>query len=88
MKSAISLFGHLAPLIVVASLAAVPWVASADDRALPDGSWQQTCRDGRVAGDLLMAQCKMANGSYRAATVRLSSCQAFGNRDGNLFCEQ
>ncbi len=87
MKPARTLFARLVPLIVMASLGAVALPVSADDRALPGGSWQQTCKDGHFSGDMLVAQCRMANGSYRVATARLSSCQAFGNRDGSLFCE-
>jgi hypothetical protein len=87
MKSARTLLSRLAPLVVVASLAAMPWPTFAADRALPEGSWRQTCRDGGLLGDVLFAQCQAEDGSYRSTSARITSCKAFGNRNGTLFCE-
>ena len=87
MKSARTLLSQLAPLVVVASLAAMPWPTSAADRSLPDGSWRQTCRDGGLFGDVLFAKCQAEDGSYHSTSARITSCQAFGNRNGTLFCE-
>lgn len=61
-------------------------MAANDD--LPDGSWRQSCQDGKVRNGILYAQCRRDSGRYESTSEGIGSCQAFGNRDGELFCER
>lgn len=54
---------------------------------LPEGSWRSSCRNGRVDGYILRAECRRNSGSYRSTSADTRSCRAFGNRDGYLSCE-
>jgi CVNH domain len=87
MKFGRVLLSSLAPAVVVASLAAAPEPASARDSQLPEGSWHQSCRDGYIRDGVLYADCLRTDGRYNSASAQIASCQVFGNRDGQLFCE-
>jgi hypothetical protein len=56
---------------------------------LPNGSWQQSCRNGNMNYNMLYAQCQRVNGSYRVSSIDPRSCgnRGVGNNDGNLVCE-
>jgi hypothetical protein len=71
----------------VAGLAAMSQPASASNDGLPDGSWHQACRNAYVRDGVLYAQCRRDDGRYDTASARVASCQAFGTRNGELFCE-
>jgi hypothetical protein len=77
----------LATVALVAGLAALPQPASASNDGLPDGSWRQACRNAYVRDGVLHAQCRRDDGGYHTASARVASCQAFGSRNGELFCE-
>jgi hypothetical protein len=54
----------------------------------PGGSWQNSCGNARLNGDVFSAQCSTGQ-RYRATTIDLRSCPSrlVGNRNGLLFCE-
>lgn len=55
---------------------------------LPQGSYQQTCRDARIDGDHLEARCRDKDGQWRNTYVDLRGCRGdIANNDGNLRCE-
>lgn len=55
---------------------------------LPPGSWQQTCRDGRLVGTVLEAECVGHNGDYNTADIDLRRCpnSPISNNNGRLTC--
>jgi hypothetical protein len=69
------------------ALAALPQQASASTDGLPDGSWRQSCDRGYVSDGKLHARCRHDGGYYQDTSAQIASCQAFGNRNGTLFCE-
>src|SRR5512140_153015 len=87
MGSIRALLSSFAPAVVAVGLAAMPQVASASDGGLPGGSWRQTCQNAYVRDGVLYAECRQEDGRYRSASAQITSCQAFGNRDGQLYCE-
>ena len=54
---------------------------------LPDGSWRDSCRNGRVGNGMLYADCRRENGNYRDTSASIGNCLRFANRDGRLVCE-
>jgi len=82
-----ALLSSLAAVGFAAGIAAAPPPASASTDGLPDGSWRQSCDRAYVQNGALHAMCRRDAGSYTLASARIGSCQAFGNRDGTLFCE-
>jgi len=56
-------------------------------QVLPGGSWQSSCRDGRVSGSTFYASCPNSSGRYRTTSADIRQCNAFGNNNGRLFCE-
>ncbi len=87
MKINGTLGSGFAAVALAASLVAMPRPALASNDGLPGGSWRQSCEQAYVQGDTLRAQCRRASGQYVSASAQIQSCQAFGNRDGTLFCE-
>lgn len=55
---------------------------------LPAGSWQQTCRNGRLIGTLMEAECLGHNGDYNTADIDLRRCPngPISNNNGRLTC--
>lgn len=72
---------------LVAGAASAP--ALAQYRSLPGGSWQASCRNSYVRGNVLTASCRADNGSYRRSSYNLGNCRGgqLGNSNGRLFCE-
>lgn len=70
-----------------AGMALLPPPASASSDGLPGGSWRQSCERSYVQNDMLYATCRRESGEYQITSARIGSCQAFGNRNGTLFCE-
>lgn len=56
---------------------------------LPGGSWQGSCQNGQVRGNVLTARCRADSGSYQRTSFNLDSCRGgqLGNSNGRLFCE-
>ena len=55
--------------------------------SLPQGSWRESCRNGRVQGDTLLAECKNRHGDWVQAWLSLKRCRRqVGNEDGRLVC--
>ena len=77
----------LATVALAAGVAGLPQLATAGNEELPGGSWTQTCRGGQVRNDILYAECRRSDGRYIATSEDIESCAAFGNREGELFCE-
>lgn len=57
--------------------------------ALPPGSWQQSCTNGKMAGSLLTASCQRSDGGSRFSAVDVATCPGgrVGNFEGSLACE-
>ncbi len=55
---------------------------------LPGGSWRDSCRDGRVQGNEIMAECRNGNGKWVQAWIPVNKCRGnLANEDGRLVCE-
>ena len=55
----------------------------------PPGSYLQTCRNARVAGMWLAADCRTMNGGWRDARLNLATCRVppnIINANGQLVC--
>lgn len=67
-------------------LALLPGIALA--QAAPSGSYQQSCQNIRVRGDMLHATCSSTNGRLVRSRLDLSTCRSglIGNNNGRLFC--
>lgn len=87
MSAKRALLSGLAAVGVVAGIVAVAVPASASNDGLPDGSWRQSCERAYVQNGTLHARCRREDGEYMFASAQIGSCQAFGNRNGTLFCE-
>jgi len=58
-------------------------------RAIPRGSYIETCRDVTVSGQRISGQCKDGGGSYRSTSLMVDGCPIgtpIDNRDGRLAC--
>lgn len=55
---------------------------------LPRGSWRKTCRNGRIEGTELVAECEGHNGDFNTAELDLRRCpgSAVSNDKGKLKC--
>lgn len=55
---------------------------------LPGGSWAQSCRNGRMRGSTLSAECNDGRGGwhYTEADTRACKVGRYGNNFGNLTC--
>ena len=82
-----TMLSGLAAVALATGLAAMPPAASGSTDGMPDGTWRQSCQDASVSGGILRAWCRRDGGKYEAASAVIGSCQAFGNRNGKLFCE-
>jgi hypothetical protein len=58
-------------------------------RALPGGSWAQSCRRSTMSGNTLSAQCRDQRGKWRDTQINARRCQSgrVSNRFGTLACE-
>ena len=80
--------GSLAAIGTAVALAAMPQLSLGSSDGLPDGSWRQSCQMGSVRDGTLSAVCLRDGGKKSEITsVAIGNCQAFGNRNGKLFCE-
>jgi len=57
---------------------------------LPDGSWQDSCRNSRMRGATLTAQCRADDDSWVRSSLDTSQCQngQVSNHNGSLTCER
>jgi hypothetical protein len=58
-------------------------------RAIPRGSYIESCWNERVSGTMLQALCKGRNGAYQDASLELTRCRMgsnISNIDGELVC--
>jgi hypothetical protein len=54
---------------------------------LPPGSWRTTCRNGRLDGSMLYAECYDGAGTWRQASYDVRRCRgSLGNNHGVLYC--
>lgn len=89
MKIASESLGRVAPLFVVAVFALMSQPVAANNSAMPDGPWHQTCKDASIRGGMLYARCRQDNGEYRSTSaLLLSTCGGYSNRNGQLYCER
>lgn len=76
-----------AGLVAVAALGASYLTLPSAARAQPPGSYAQTCRNARVSGGVLSAQCLDERGRSRSSSLGYSSCRGdIANVNGTLSC--
>jgi hypothetical protein len=52
------------------------------------GSYESTCRNIRISGPALTADCRDASGHYRTSSVAYDQCRGdIANNNGLLFCD-
>jgi hypothetical protein len=52
------------------------------------GSFERTCRNIRIAGPALTADCRDASGHFRTSSVAYDQCRGdIANNNGLLFCD-
>jgi hypothetical protein len=63
--------------------------SNSNNGQMPGGSWQQTCRNSNVQGNMLYASCQRMNGGWRDSSINYRQCRNFAvaNDNGNLVCE-
>ena len=62
-------------------------VCGGGGRDLPQGSWRDSCRRGRMKGNTLLAECKNSHGDWVQSWLDVSRCRGqVGNDDGRLVC--
>jgi len=55
---------------------------------LPNGTYQQSCRDARVNGNMLSASCQDNRGRWNYSSIRYRDCRYdIRNDNGRLACE-
>lgn len=55
---------------------------------LPAGSYQQSCRDARVTGNTLSANCRDNRGRWSFSSIRFNDCRGgIRNDNGRLVCD-
>src|SRR5262249_1391513 len=55
--------------------------------AAPDGSYRESCRNLKTAGETLYAQCRDMSGRWRDSSLRYTVCRGdIYNDDGQLAC--
>lgn len=58
-----------------------------DDYDLPGGSWRSSCRNARIYGSMLHAQCRDYVGAWRDTSLDLRNCEGdVRNNNGRLSC--
>ena len=58
-----------------------------DDHDLPGGSWSQSCRNARIYGSVLYAQCRDRLNFWRETSLDLRNCDGeVRNNNGRLVC--
>ena len=73
-------------LALILGLAHVPLAHALDQ---PEGSYRKTCKDARVHGWTLEAQCKRRDGSLALSMINFRKCESpIENNDGRLTCKQ
>ncbi|MET3527874.1 CVNH domain-containing protein [Phenylobacterium koreense] len=56
--------------------------------AIPNGTFQQSCRDARVSGNVLTATCPDNRGRWTTSSIRFRDCRFdIRNDNGRLACE-
>lgn len=72
--------------LATAAFAAPPWNGNYD--RLPDGSYQQSCRDITAINGQLYARCRTNSGAFYESQIFFRNCQrGVANIDGRLQCE-
>lgn len=55
---------------------------------LPRGSWSDSCRNARMVGDRLIADCKRRDGGWTTSAIRADKCRKnVANDNGRLVCD-
>lgn len=55
---------------------------------VPNGTYQQSCRDPRVSGNMLSASCRDNRGQWNYSSIRYRDCRYdIRNDNGRLACE-
>ena len=89
MKIASESLRRFVPLFAMAVFAVLSQSAIAENASMPDGPWRETCQDATIRGGMLYARCRQDDGQYRSTSaLLLSTCSAYSNRNGQLYCER
>jgi hypothetical protein len=56
--------------------------------AMPQGTWQSSCRNAYMRGSILTASCTDGSGRYVRSSLNVSQCRrnSVANHDGRLSC--
>jgi hypothetical protein len=65
-------------------------LGTASAQAIPAGSYQQSCTNIRVRGDVLVARCNAPQGGTVRSSISLDSCRRgdIANMNGQLTCNR
>jgi hypothetical protein len=76
----------IASAVALAAMA----VGTASAQNIPSGSYQQSCTNIRVRGDVLTARCNAPQGGTVRSTITLDSCRRgdIANMNGQLTCNR
>ena len=76
-------------VMAAAALAAMA-LGTASAQAIPSGSYQQSCTNIRVRGDVLRASCNAPRGGTVRTSILLDSCRRgdIANMNGQLTCNR
>jgi hypothetical protein len=75
-------------LLLSAATSAQP--VSAQSTYLPQGSWQDSCRNPHMRGSTLVAQCRADNDAWVRTSLDTSQCSngQISNQNGSLVCDR
>ena len=81
---------RLALSLTSAAALAVMAIGTASAQSIPAGSYQQSCTNIRVRGDVLTARCNAPQGGTVRSTIALDSCRRgdIANMNGQLTCNR
>ena len=81
---------RLALSLTSAAALAVMAFGTASAQSIPAGSYQQSCTNIRVRGDVLTARCNAPQGGTVRSTISLDSCRRgdIANMNGQLTCNR
>ena len=79
---------RLSAALALVSVFLVATGAGANAQYLPSGSYQASCRNISMTGNVLSASCTDPQGNYRWSRINVRSCAGGGiaNQNGHLRC--
>ena len=58
-------------------------------RPEPSGTWSLSCRNSKMDGEWLVAECKTSGGDWLKTSINMATCKSntVGNKEGVLTCD-